>query len=780
MNKLNRVPHCSHWGAYTIVTENNKIVDVEPSEFDPTPSPIIKSVKEWQKSDRRILTPMIRKSWLEKRDASSRALRGTEEFIPVSWKTAIEIVAGEISRVSQQYGNESIFAGSYGWASCGRFHHSSTMLKRLLNLVGGFTGHVDTYSYAAGPVLLRHVYGSTDAMTGKGTTLDTVIEHGETLLVFGSLSPRTAQNEAGGLARRTLEPNLREMVKKGIKIIHVSPLRDDIPEWVNAEWIPVLPNTDTALLLALTCEIVKANKHDASFLETHCSGSNEFLQYLSGDKDGIEKNADWAASITGIKAEQTRGIADRIASTRTMITMSWSLQRAHHGEQPYWAAIALAAACGQIGLPGGGVGFGYASLGGVGGPIAVGKNPAISAGRNPIDSFIPCARIADLLMHPGTEFSYEGEVCNYPDIQFVYWAGGNPFHHHQDLNRLAEAFRCPETIIVQDPFFTATALYADIVLPANTSIERNDIAANGRSDMMIAMHQAIPAVGESRSDYDIFTDIADLLGVKNAYTEGRSEMEWLRFLYEDARKKNLEIHDFSMPDFDTFWQKGYTSSPSIRNYTHMADFRLNPLKYPLKTESGKIVLTSRLLTSLNYADCPPHPAWLEPMEWLGSSSTKGKFHLISNQPEGRLHSQLETGDASMQLKNGGREVVRISPHDAAAAGLTSGMTVEIWNERGACLACLCIDDAVRNGVLVLPTGAWLTQTTGKGVDSAGNPNVLTPDIPASQFSQGCAAHTCLVSIKQVARPDTDAIDDYKEIMNSLGFGEVNISARSAK
>ena len=75
--------------------------------------------------------------------------------------------------------------------------------------------------------------------------------------------------------------------------------------------------------------------------------------------------------------------------------------------------------------------------------------------------------------------------------RLVYWAGGNPYHHHQDLNRLAEAWTRPETIIVQDPMFTATAQRADIVLPANTSIERNDIAGNRRSDFVIAMHLSL-------------------------------------------------------------------------------------------------------------------------------------------------------------------------------------------------------------------------------------------------------------------------------------------------
>lgn len=768
MTEVRRVSHCSHWGTYTILVEDGKIVGIEPSEHDPNPSPIIQSVREWAKTDRRILTPMVRKGWLERSETDTRHLRGEDQFVPISWKQATGIVAAEIRRVSAEHGNASIFAGSYGWASCGRFHHASTMLKRMLNLVGGFTGHVDTYSFAAGPVILRHVLGSIDALIGKATTLDTVAEHGETLLVFGALTPRTAQNEAGGLTRRTFESNLRNIATRGVKIVHVSPLRDDIPDWAGAEWWPVRPNTDTALLLALAHEVVRSGRHDANFLHTHCSGSDEFLDYLSGKADGVEKNADWAAAIVDISANAIRSLADRIATTRTMIAMSWSLQRAHHGEQPYWAAIALAAICGQIGLPGGGFGFGYASLGGVGGPIALGKSPAISAGEAALDSFIPVARIADLMLNPGGAYSYEGKMRTYPDTRLVYWAGGNPFHHHQDLNTLTTAFKRPETIIVQDPFFTATALHADIVLPANTSIERNDIAANGRSDLIIAMQQAIDPVGLARSDFDIFSDIAEHLGVRDAYTENRTEMEWLRHLYEDTRDATVSRFDIEMPDFDTFWGRGFAETPSRGFHTYLADFREDPVAAPLETESKKIVLTSRVLSSLNYDDCSPYPTWLEPVEWLGSQLAGGMLHMISNQPEGRLHSQLESGKASMNHKRNGREVARLSPVDARRLDLTCGATVKVWNKRGACLATVQIDDGVRPNVLVLPTGAWLTQSKPGAVDTAGNPNILTPDIPASKFSQGCAAHTCLVHVELASRPNTDAMQDYEKKLEFLG------------
>ena len=755
---IRRIPHCSHWGAYTLLVEEDRIIGVEPLPQDPAPSPIIHSVPEWAKPDRRVLRPMVREGWLEHGPGSTGRARGSDRLIPVSWDQALDLVSKEITRVSKQHGNESIFAGSYGWTSCGRFHHASSLLKRLMNLVGGYTGHVDTYSIAAGPVILRHVLGDDGACGGEANTLESIAAHTETLVVFGALSPRTAQNEAGGIGTHRLEDSLRAIRDRGVKVVLVSPLRDDMPGWMDVDWWPIRPNTDTALMLGLAGELLAAGRHDAGFLSTYTSGADDFLAYLSGETDGQHKDADWAAKITGLDAGRIRALARQMPDTRTMLTVSWSLQRAHHGEQPFWAALGLAAMLGQIGLPGGGVGYGYGSLGGVGAAMSAGKSPAMSKGRDVLRSFIPVARIADMLLNPGASYTYEGQTRRYPDARLVYWAGGNPFHHHQDLNRLSEAWTRPETIIVQDPMMTATARRADILLPASTSIERNDIAGNKRSDLVLAMQQAIAPLGEAKSDFDIFCLLADRLGVRDAFDEGRDEMGWLRHIYDLTRSDAADRLGFDMPPFEDFWTKGHAPCPRRPDVPHLSDFRAEPEANRLNTESGRIVLGSRQLGQLALPDCPAHPAWQPPAEWLGGAA-EDELHLVSHQPQGRLHSQLETGGSSRAEKRNGREQVRLHPQDAAKRGITDGATVRLWNARGACLATARVTDTQRPGVAVLPTGAWLTGDA-HGTDLSGNPNVLTLDIGSSAFGQGCAAHTCLVRIDPHDENPGDAMDIY--------------------
>src|SRR5690349_14319909 len=221
-----------------------------------------------------------------------------------------------------------------------------------------------------------------------------------------------------------------------------------------------------------------------------------------------------------------RSLARRMAASRTMISASWSLQRADHGEQPLWGVILLASCLGQIGQPGCGFGFGYGSATGIAEPPLAFLAPTMEALANPLGRAIPAARISECLLYPGKNYDFNGRKSTYPDIRLVYWAGGNPFHHHQDTNKIRAGFRRPETIIVHEPWWTATARHADIVLPATTTLERNDIGAAHRDSYLLAMQQAIAPVGEARSDYAIFSALAQRVGCDAAYTEGRSEMEW--------------------------------------------------------------------------------------------------------------------------------------------------------------------------------------------------------------------------------------------------------------
>ena len=743
------VRHHSHWGAFSAVVEGGRIVGVKPFELDPDPSRLIEAIPAAVHSALRIAQPMVRQGWREGGLASG-AGRGREPFVPVSWERALDLVAGEIDRVRRANGPSGIMGGSQGWSSAGLFHEARVQVRRFLGACGGFVDQASNYSFGTALTFLPHILGTPQAVTGPLTSWSSIARHTRLLVLFGGANPKNTQVAKGGAAYHAISGWIDKLDKAGVEIVSVSPVREDGPGSA-AEWIAIRPNTDTAMMLALAHTLVAAGRHDREFLARHCIGFERVLPYLMGETDGVAKDAAWAAHVTGVAPETIRALALRMAATRTMLTASWSLQRADHGEQPYWALVLLAAVLGQVGLPGGGFGFGYGSSANIAEPPLLYPGPAMAMGHNPAGLAIPAARIADCLLQPGARYDYNGRSATYPDIRLVYWAGGNPFHHHQDLNRLRHAWERPETIIVHEPWWTATARHADIVLPATTSLERNDIGCAARDRFVMAMKQAIPPQGEARADFAIFADLAKRLGAEAAFTEGRDEGQWLRHMWDEFRAR---AQSNELPDFDGFWNKGYFEIPRQGDEHVLYDeFRADPAAHRLKTSSGRIELYSERIAGFGYDDCPPHPAWIEPAEWLGAREAADfPLHLVSSQPRYKLHSQMDHGPVAALGKVGGREAIAIHPDDARVRGIADGDAVRVFNDRGACYAGAVISDAVMPGVVRLSCGAWY-DPEHDGDEAAcahGNANLLTRDKGTSRLGQGPTSATTLVEIERAS------------------------------
>jgi biotin/methionine sulfoxide reductase len=741
----------SHWGLYDAEVEGGRLVGVRAFAGDPRPSPIIEAMPSAVHADCRVERPMVRRGWLEHGPKSDRAGRGVEPFVPVAWDEALDLVAGELTRVKAAHGNEAIYASS-GWGSAGAFHNARAQLTRFLNGFGGFVNQVTNYSFGAASVIVPHVVGSMEPVADAMTSWPTIADHTRLMVLFGGMAPKNLQVNMGGIGRHDDADWLARVRAAGVSFVNVSPLRDDATGALGAEWLPLRPNTDAALMLGLAHTLIAEGRHDRAFLDTYTVGFERLRAYVLGESDGQPKDAAWAAAITEIPAETIRGLARRMAAGRTMIAASWSVQRADHGEQPFWMAIALAALLGQVGLPGGGFGFGYGAAGGIGRPQVRAPRPQLPVGVNPVKAFIPVARAVDMLLEPGGQLDFNGRRLTYPDIHLVYWCGGNPFHKIQDLNRLLRAWQKPDSVIIHESWWTPAARRADIVLPCATTLERNDIDATPRDRYYFAMQQAIPAVAEARTEYAIYSALAERLGFHAAFTEGRTEMEWLRHLWEATRGLAAQ-RQLDLPSFEDFWAAGHVELPLPANPPVLFEaFRRDPRAHPLKTPSGRIELFSEKIAGFGYDDCPGHPVWLEPAEWLGSERARTyPLHLLSNQPRSRLHSQLDCADVSRDAKVAGREPVCLNPEDAAARGISSGDVVRIYNVRGACLAGAVVTDAIRRGVVQLSTGAWfdpLDPAQIGSLDKHGNPNVLTLDKGTSRLAQCCSAQSALVEVER--------------------------------
>ncbi len=737
----------SHYGTYRARVSNGRVQELLPFEQDSDPSPIAAGIIDVQDGPTRISAPMVRKSWLEHGPGSRPDLRGKEPFVQVSWEEANRLVADELNRVRQAHGNQAIYGGSYGWASAGRFHHAQSQLHRFLNVAGGYTRSKFTYSFAAAEAMVPHILGSYRAYLDSCTSWDSIRGNTQLMVCFGGVPLKNGQISQGGTGRHVQRDGLREAAEAGIDFVNVGPLKSDLLDQVGGTWLAARPNTDVAILLGLAHTLFTEGLHDQDFLDRYTVGFEQFLPYLLGETDGVPKTVEWAADITEIPAETLRVLARRMAAERTMISVSWSLTRQDHGEQPFWAAILLASMLGQIGLPGGGFGFGYSAMNYIGHRHTILPGAAVPQLQNPIESFIPVARISDLLLRPGETFEFDGTEYTYPDIRLVYWAGGNPFHHHQDLNRMREAWQKPDTVIVNEWCWNAMAKHADIVLPCTTTLERQDIALTPKDSHVVSMSKLTEPFGEARDDFEIFRGIAAAMELDAAFTQGRSQADWQRWIYDETQSR-AAAQGIEMPDYDRFLELGWFKvDDPVEPIVMLQDFRRDPQAHPLATPSGRIEIFSQTVAGFGYDDCPGHPVWMEPYEWLGQAGRQWPLHLISNQPKEKLHSQLDHGTYCKSAKIGGREPVQMHPEDAAARGIAAGDIVRVFNGRGACLGGAVLDANVRPGVVQMSTGAWYDPDAAQeGLCKHGNPNVLTRDQGTSRLGQGPTAHTCLVDV----------------------------------
>ncbi|CAH2601362.1 trimethylamine N-oxide reductase 1 [Rhodovastum atsumiense] len=754
----------SHWGAFHARVEDGRFVSLRPWEKDPRPSPTLAGVQDIVYNPARIRYPMVRRAWLEQGPGAAPETRGTGDFVRVSWDKALDLVAGEIRRMQAEHGPWALFGGSYGWRSSGRVGNPQTMLKRLLNLSGGYVESSSNYSKAALEGIMPYVVGSVEA-EGQQTAYGTVTENTE-LLVFWACSPLGNNHISAAIPDHQVWGWFDELAKRGKKAIFIDPVRTDACKKLNAEWIAPRPHTDVAMMIGIAHTLLSENLHDSKFLKDCTRGFDRFADYLTGKSDGIAKSVEWAEAICGIPAAVIRDLARRFAKNRTMLVGGWATQRQQHGEQAPWMLITLACMLGQIGLPGGGFVQRYHIDGG-GAPMSLAPplGNGMSAGKRVETKpwtedrgtkVIPCARIVDMLLNPGGEYEHNGKRFKYPDVRFAYWVGGNPFHHHQDRNRQVAAWKKFETFIVQDFQWTASARMADIVLPATTTVERNDIERVGPSAgvAIMAMRKIIDPVFEARNDYDIFKDLAKRLGVEQPFTEGKSEMDWIRASY-DAALAAAKPKNIPMPDFDSFWNGAgvveFEVPAASKKWIKYAAFRQDPLLNPLPTPSGKIEIFSTAIERMKYEDCPPHPTWMEPVERLGRPG-KYPLHVNSSHPELRLHSQLCGSAAVRKLYEvAGRSPCWINPADAASRGIKDGDTVRVFNDRGQCLAGAVVTEDIRPGVLRLQEGAWYDPLDPGKPDTLckfGDPNVLTPDIGTSRLSQATSACTTMAEVEK--------------------------------
>ncbi len=740
------VPSAGQAGAFWAMVEKGRMTKAIPrTEFDPRPTKMIsEGIVSRTYHETRVEYPYVRKSYLEgyKSGNVKPWLRAKDEFVRVDWDTALGLVSRAILETIEEHGNEGIFSTSYGGWAHGGVLTPNVLQGRFFNLIGGASVTVGDFSGGAGQVIMPHVLGDMEVYS-RQTSWWQVLKNTEVFVLIGT-DPHKNGRAEGGTTDHSMFPRWELIKEAGVKFISINPQKTTTDEWLDARWMKIIPNTDTALFLGMSHYVYANGLHDKEFLKSHTVGWEPFIEYLMGKEDGVEKDISWASNITGMSQNTIRYLAELCAKKRTQLAGSWAIQRGQHGEMAYWAITAFSAMTGQIGLPGGGVGFSW-HWGQGGALFAQARAPGgIPQGRNRVVGICPASRLNEMLLNPGKEFTRNGGTFNFPDVHMIYNAGNNFASHQQDTNELLKAMTKVKTVVCQDPWWTASAQFADIILPATSTVERDEISSGGTysKDKVYAMKKIIEPVGESLDDFEIFRRLAVIFDIEENFTNGKTRQEIIEESYD---KSTASEH----MDFEEFWETGVARVPQPQEefeWVRHGAFREDPEKNPLPTPSGKVEIFSQAIADMNIPDCPPMPTWIEPDEYLGNAE-EGSVHVVSPHPYNRIHSQFAQSDLREELNVQDREFLLINADDAFDNGIEDGDLVELYNDRGSVIVGARVNDNIMRGVVSLYEGAWVSFDS-QGRCNSGAINVLTSSRPSSGLSQATTANTCIAKMRK--------------------------------
>ncbi|MBS6026587.1 MAG: molybdopterin-dependent oxidoreductase [Haemophilus pittmaniae] len=688
--------------------------------------------------------------------------RGEGKFKRISWDEALTEIAQSLRKNIEAYGNESIYlnygTGTLGGTMTRSWPPGATMVARLMNCIGGYLNHYGDYSTAQIAVALDYTYGGGWALGNSMAD----IENTKLIVLFGN-NPAETRMSGGGLTYCIEQAKARS----NAKLIIIDPRYNDIGAGREDEWIPIRPGTDAALVAAMAYVMITENLIDKPFLDKYCVGFDEvtmpadapknghYKAYILGEgADGIAKTPDWAAAITGIPASRIISLAREIATTKpAFIAQGWGPQRRSNGEFISRAIAMLPILTGNVGIHGGNTGARESAYG-----LPFVRMPTLT---NPVQASIPMFLWTDAIVRgPQMTALTDGirgvEKLSAP-IKFIWnYASNCLINQHAQINRtheiLQDESQC-EMIVTIDNHLTSTAKYSDILLPDCTASEQMDFALDAyvaNMNYVIFADQVIQPSFECRNIYQMLSDLAEKLGVKEQFTEGRTQEEWLRYIYAQSREALPEL-----PSFEEFRAQGIFKKVDPNGcFVAYEDFRRDPEKHPLQTPSGKIeIYSSRLaeiaktwqLTEGDVID--PLPIHVQSFEHYGDPlMEKYPLQLSGFHYKARTHSTYGNVDV---LQAANPQEMWINPLDAASRQIKDGDKVRIFNDRGEVRVDAKVTPRIMPGVVGLGEGAWHdADMFGDKIDHAGCINVLTTQRP-SPLAKGNPQHSNLVQVERL-------------------------------
>ncbi|WP_353572219.1 molybdopterin-dependent oxidoreductase [Candidatus Albibeggiatoa sp. nov. BB20] len=713
-------------------------------------------------SQERLLYPMMRVG-----------ARGEGKFRRASWEEALSFVAEKMEYIKATYGNTALLDQSYAGASWGVLHKSDQiegLLGRFLGMFGCRTNSWSVPSYQATTFSSRMTFGTIH----DGNEDDT-FAHSKLIIMWG-------WNPAYTFHGGNTFYYMRLAKQRGCKFVIIDPQHTDSASSYDAWWIPIRPNTDAAMMAGMAHYIFANNLQDQDFINKFVQGMDastmpdwasdqeNFKDYILGKSDGQPKTPEWAAEICGVSAEDIKKLADMYATTKpAALKASWAPGRNAYGEQYNRMAAALQAMTGNIGVIGGcaeGVGKGWHAES-VAYPYDENKNIWYQSIKS--DRWAHCVlnypnvKREDIGLWPRSDDT-DGQI---PNIKGIFWQGSDWFNQLTNINKEIQAIHKLDLVVCMDSTITPSGLWSDVLFPVSTHFERHDVALPWyKGHYYIHRPKVIEPMGESKTDLQIFTELAYRLGFGEKYNP-KAERNYFfdndavdeKFLKDWWENKVMHHQHVEMP-WEEFKKTGIYKFKLDR--PHVA-FQDNVEKgVPWSTPSGKIEIFSSKLakytdwTKTSYGHyIPAIPKWIEPWEYLGSEKTKKHpFHLISPHPRWRTHSIFNN---IAILRETYEQEVTMNASDAMKLGLKTGDTVEVYNDRGKVVVPVYVTQRCMPGVAVLHEGVWM-DLDENGVDRAGNPDFLTDDNPSP--AGAFAYNTVLVNIQKTClehRPGWDRL-----------------------
>jgi anaerobic dimethyl sulfoxide reductase subunit A len=633
--------------------------------------------------------------------------RGDGKFQPVSWDQALETIAEKIQHTISKFGTESLYFVT-NTGSMATLHNTPIVTRRFFGLLGRCTTTWGNPSYEGAKQSALATFGTA----ATGSTRDNLLA--SKLIILWGWNPLVTRFGPDTI------PYLSQAKKAGAHIVCVDPRQNQTCHALADEWIPVKPGTDTALLTAMAYVMISEELLDYCYVEKYTHGFDKFREYVTGETDGVPKSPEWAHAICGTPVESIVKLArSYIENKPASLIAGWAPGRTAYGEQFHRAASTLSAISGNMGIDGGhsAGGADYVDMGSFEKTLPVPKTRHHK---------VHLARLYDALLDSKSE-------SKHPDCKLLYIVGCNLLNQNLNLNKGTQALKKVDFIVTHELFLTPTAKFADIVLPVKHFFEGEDIGQPFvGGPYCIYMHKVLDAPPGVKSDLDIFSKIAERMGIEN--DNDRSDKEWLEsFIGSEPQ----------LPDLRTLKTDGVKRFAMQRAHVAFREEIENPDKYPFPTPSGKIEIFSQRFAELDNPAIPPIPTYMPSCEGPEDPlARKYPIQLISPHSKARANSQFDNIES---IKKGADDNLWMNPTDANQRNIQNGNTVHVFNKRGRMRVAVKVTHRIMPGVASIDQGQWYAPDD-RGIDSGGCANILITDrrSPAGAFP----CNTCLVQIEK--------------------------------